>query len=240
MELVVVVAILTILSGISFTVIKGMGDEARMARATQKIKDLGSAFVGYTADSGGLLPFEDLPGPDDWDTARGEDAGEVWYNALPRLMEFPTVGELAENPERFYQDSYPLYVPGAPYPKEEAKLKKPYFAIAMSSRLQRRNEDGEKEQGTLASILDPVRTVAFLERGLPGEKKLSKAQRGFNGNPKANPRAFAARHNQKGLLLFVDGHTEVRRVSDLIDKTGRIVYPQTSIIWTRDPEEDPN
>ena len=110
----------------------------------------------------------------------------------------------------------------------------------MNSRLQRRDDDGNKEQGTLASIQQPVNTVAFLERGMPGDKKVSKAQRGFDAGPKANPRAFAGRHNQKGILLFVDGHVEVRPVSDLITRAGRIIFPQEGVIWTRDPELDPN
>ncbi len=157
-------------------------------------------------------------------------------------MSFPTVGDLGldDNPEAFYQESYPLYVPGAPYPKGDKRLTKPYFAIGMNSRLQRKDSEGRKEQGTLASILDPVKTVAFLERGMPGDKKVTKAQRGFDAGPKANPRAFAGRHNQKGVLLFVDGHVEVRSVLDLISKAGRIHYPQDRVVWTRNPEDDPN
>ncbi len=188
-----------------------------------------------------MLPREDAPGSDrDWSTVRKPEASEAWYNALPALMGAATVGELSDHPEGFYHDSYPLAVPGAPYPKGSKKFKRPYFAIAMNSRLQRRNKDGEKEPGMLAAIQDQVRTVAFLERGMPRDQMVSKAQRGFTGEPKANARAFAGRHNEKGLLLFLDGHTEVRSVSDLIEKTGRIIYPQVDIIWTPNPEEDPN
>ncbi|MED5418813.1 MAG: hypothetical protein VYA27_08920, partial [Verrucomicrobiota bacterium] len=104
---------------------------------------------------------------------------------------------------------------------------------------------GYKDPGTLASIQQPVNTVIFLERGLPKDEEHSKAQRKFNGAPKANPRAFATRHNQKGVLLFVDGHTEVRRVSELIKASGEIIVPEdqspgTSVVWTRDPDDDPN
>ncbi|NIP98906.1 MAG: prepilin-type N-terminal cleavage/methylation domain-containing protein, partial [Akkermansiaceae bacterium] len=63
MELLVAVAILVVLAAIAFSVSKNMRENANLARATQKIKDLGSAFVGYTTDSGGLLPMEDAPGP---------------------------------------------------------------------------------------------------------------------------------------------------------------------------------
>lgn len=241
MELLVAVTIVIVLASIAFTVMASMKNNANLARATEKIKSLGNAFVGYTTDNGGLLPYEDAPGPDDWTTAGLPEASEAWYNALPESMGARTVGEIGrEDPALFYEENYPLYVHGAPYPKSDKKLTQPYFAIAMNSRLQRKDDEGYKAQGALASILEPVRTVVFLERGMPGDQKVNKAQRGFDAGPKANPRAFAARHNQKGILLFADGHTEVRPVSDLISSSGMIHYPQERIIWTLDPEEDPN
>lgn len=242
MELLVAIAIVVVLAAIAFTVMGSMRDNADLAKAQQKIKDLGSAFVGYTTDNGGKMPREDVSGKsDDWHTAALPEASETWYNALPESMGFKTVGQIGEdNPAEFYEDTYPLYVPGAPYPKSDKKLTQPYFAIGMNSRLQRRDDTGQKEQGTLGSIIDPVRTVVFLERGMPGDKKVMQAQRGFDAGPKANPRAFAGRHNQKGILLFADGHTEVRQVSDLITTSGKIIYPQDRIIWTRDPDDDPN
>lgn len=242
LELIVAVAIVVVLASITVTVVINTKEAANLARANQKIKNLGEAFVGYTGDNNGYLPLEDAAGSDDWSGASDPEASEAWYNALPKRLEHASVGEIAEagSPEAFYEESYPLTVPGAPYPKGEKKFKKPYFAIAMNSRLQRKDDAGIKDPKVISTVEDPVRTVVFLERGLPGDKKVSKAQRGFTGKPKANPRAFAARHNQKGILLFFDGHTEVRQVSELIDKTGRIHYPQHHVVWTIDPEEDPN
>ena len=82
--------------------------------------------------------------------------------------------------------------------------------------------------------------MIFLERGMPGDKKTNPGQRGFDARPKANPRAFAARYNGKGLLVFADGHIEVFAVSDLISSAGNIKVPQTDVIWTNDPDDDPN
>lgn len=240
MELLVAVAIVVVLAAISFTVMGSMRDNANLTRATEKIKSLGNAFVGYTAEHNGLLPYENAR-PDDWTSAAKPEASEVWYNALPLSMGALSVGQIGEqDPELFYRDSYPLYVPGAPYPKSDKKFTQPYFAIAMNSRLQRKDDDEYKAQQSLGSIQDPVRTVIFLERGMPGDKKSIPAQRGFDAGPKANARAFAARHNQKGILLFADGHTEVRRVTDLITPSGMIIYPQERIIWTADPTDNPN
>lgn len=241
MELLVAIAIGMALATITITVVGQMKQRANMVRATEKIHSLGVALVGYTGDTNGLLPYEDAPGTDDWNTASKPENSEVWYNALPERMGYQTVGDMVDKPDLFYEESYPLYVPGAPYPKGDKKFKKPYFAIGMNSRLQRSDDEGRKEQGTLQSIQDPTRTVAFLERGMPGDKKVSGAQRGFSGKPKANPRGFATRHKQKGILLFVDGHTEVYSVTDLVDPSGEIPWnPQRPVVWTRNPKDDPN
>ena len=253
LELLVAIAIVIVLAGITFQVTGSMKESANLTRATQKIKDLGQAFVDYTSDHAGRLPLENADVPnitaddEDWTVAASAEAENAWYNVLPERMGFPTVGELgADNtPYRFYDQAYPVYLDGAPYHAGEKKLKRPYFSVGMNSRLQRRGLDGYKDPGTLASIQQPVNTVIFLERGLPKDIQHSKAQRKFNGSPKANPRAFAPRHNQKGVLLFVDGHTEVRKVTELIKASGEIIVPEdqqpgTSIIWTRDPDDDPN
>jgi prepilin-type N-terminal cleavage/methylation domain-containing protein/prepilin-type processing-associated H-X9-DG protein len=239
-ELLVTIAIIAALAAIGFSLAGSMRQKAQMAQAISKLRGLGAGFVAYTSSSGGLLPYEDSPGSDDWITAAKPENNEAWYNALPRQMGAPGVGDLVSTPEEFYNESHPIYIPGAPYPKDDKKLSKPYFAVAMNSRLQRKDEEGIKEQGALASIINPVRTVAFLERGMPGDEKVNKAQTGFSAGPKANPRAFAARHNQRGILVFVDGHAEVRPVSDLIDRGGQIKYPQDDVVWTADPDEDPN
>ena len=84
------------------------------------------------------------------------------------------------------------------------------------------------------------RTVVFLERGLSNDKKTYSGQRGFDGSPKANARAFAARHNQQGVLVFADGHAELHKASDLITSSGGIVVPQLNIVWTMNPDSDPN
>lgn len=66
MELLVVVAIVIALASIAFSVTRNMQETTELTRAAQKIKNLGEAFVGYTSDSGGVLPREDATGPDDW------------------------------------------------------------------------------------------------------------------------------------------------------------------------------
>ena len=246
MELLVAISVVMVLAGLTMQVMKNGREKAQQVRATQKIKDLGAAFVAYTGENGGLLPRENHSGSGDtWQAASEEAASEVWYNALTLNMSRKSVGEIGEagKPQLFYEDGYPLFVPGAPYPKSEKKLENPMFAIGMNSRLQRRDNDtGDKPQGTLASIQAPASTVIFLERGMPKDEKVIRSQANFSASPKAGPKAFAGRHNQKGLLLFADGHVEVKSPRDILTGSGQVktLEEGSSVVWTRDPDDDPN
>lgn len=240
-ETMIVISIVVALAAIGFSIFRSSQERSRQIVAMSKMKSLGAAFATYTTDHNGMLPYEDAAGTDDWINAAKPENSEVWYNALPRLMGAPTVGELGQNnPAGLYRKEHPLCIPGAPYPGESKRLGAPTFAVAMNSRLQRKDDEGLKKQGKLELIQEPTKTVVFLERGLPGDKQTMSAQRGFDGSPKANPRAFAARHNQKGCLVFADGHAQLYAASDLLTTGGGIVTPQTKVVWTLNPEDDPN
>jgi prepilin-type N-terminal cleavage/methylation domain-containing protein len=240
-EILIAVSVIIALGAIGASVWRSAKEKANQSVAMQKMRALGSAFATYTTEYNGLLPFEDAPGTDDWTNAAKPESQETWYNALPRLMKSPTVGEIGQtNPARLYHESHPLYIPGAPYPGPNKRLEAPAFAVAMNSRLQRKDDAGVKQQGRYSQIQEPAKTVVLLERGLPNDKQTTPAQRGFDGSPKANPRAFAARHNQKGCLIFADGHAELHSASDLMTPGGGIIVPQTSIVWTLNPDDDPN
>ena len=239
-ETLVVVAIIVALAAIAIPVVTSFQHRANRARAAEKLRSIGVAFAAYTIDNSDMLPWEDSPGTDDWQAVAAVENEDVWYNALPRDMGFASGADLAANPALFYENSYPLYLPGAPYPKSDKKLGKPYFAMGMNSRLQRKNEAGEKVRGTLAQIQNPTQTVIFLERGMPADKKTSPGQKNFSASPKANPRAFVARYNGTGMLIFTDGHIEVHAVSEMITTAGLIPVPQIDVIWTNDPDDDPN
>lgn len=240
-EMLIVISVVVALAAIGVSLYRSAKQKSHQASAMQKMKALGTTFATYTVDRNGLLPFEDSTGTDDWVNAAKPENQEAWYNALPKLMHAQSVGELGRsNPAAFYQEDYPLYIPGAPYPGPSKRLDVPTFAVAMNSRLQRKDEGGIKKQGRYEHIQEPAKTVVFLERGMPNDKQTTSAQRGFDGSPKANPRAFAARHNQKGCLIFADGHAELHAASDLLTSAGAIIFPQTGIVWTMNPDEDPN
>lgn len=240
-ELMIVIAIIIALTGISTSLYRSSKERANQAAALSKMKALGIAFTSFTVDHNGDLPFEDSSGTDDWVNAAKPENTDAWYNALPKLMGSKSVGELGvQNPAGLYDAAHPLFIPGAPYPSQEKRAGAPVFAVAMNSRLQRKDADGLKKPGKLALIQEPAKTVVLLERGMSGDKQTMESQRGFDGSPKANARAFAARHAQKGCLIFADGHAQMLPASSLLTLSGGIIVPQTGVVWTLNPDEDPN
>ncbi len=240
-EMMIVISIVIALSGISFSLYRSSKERAHQTLVLAKMKSLGTTFAAFTTDRNGDLPYEDSTGSDDWVNAAKPENVDAWYNALPKMMGAMSVGELGmKNPAGFYDTAYPLYMPGAPYPSGEKRLSSPTFAVGMNSRLQRKDAEGAKKPGKFILIREPSKTVVFLERGMAGDKKTMNTQRGFDGSPKANARAFAARHAQKGCLIFADGHAEMLPASSLLTANGGIIFPQTGIVWTLNPEDDPN
>ena len=241
MEILVGAAVLVIAIGVGATFMSSAKINGYEAEAMKKMQKMGEALNNYLADSNGEFPLEDASGKDDWMTASKPEAEKVWYNALLKQMGATPVGEMGDNPApAFYSKSYPLYLSGADYPNKK-KEGKPYFAFAFNSRLQTKAEDGTESAANLATIESPDRTIVFLERGVSKKEKTIKTQGGYDGTPKANSGNFVGRYKKgKGHLVFADGHVEAVATEELVDTTGRAIFPQTKFIWTADPEKRPD
>lgn len=240
MELMVAVAIVLILGVIALPVYQTIRARANLAVALSKLQQMGTACARYTGEHNDTLPREDITGKDNWQSVVKPENSDVWYNALPPLLGHQSVAAYGSNLRRYYDKGNILFLPGATYPSDDRKLAEPIFAYAMNSRLQKKTEDGSKPPGHTSGIQRPSRTVLFFERGIKGEKKALPAQPGYDGRPKGNGRAFVARYNGKGVLVFVDGHAETAQASDLMDEGARLHFPPTDIVWSRSPDDDPN
>ena len=242
MEILVTVAIVLVLAALAFPVYTSIQIRSHKAVALNNIKQLGTALGSFTAENDGWLPDEDSKGSDTWEDAAKPESGKAWYNALPRLLGQKGVGDYAKSPRDFYTKANLLFLPAAPYPDSDRKLAKPLFAIAFNTKLHRKDEGGIKGGLKTAMITHPSRTVLFLEQGLPGEEKGAPIQskKDYDGSPKGSAKSMAGRYNGSGVLGFADGHTEVLPVKDVLTETGRFPFPQTDIVWTRTPDEDPN
>lgn len=242
MEILVVVAIILVLAAITVPTVTTIQIRASKNVALQTMRQLAAAAQAYATDNDGLLPQEDAKGSDSWTGAASLDAKNAWYNVLPKMMGRHSVGDYVSKPREFYTKENVLFLPGATYPESDKKLAKPLFALAMNTKLQRREIDGTKRPLKLSQISQPARTVLFLEQGMPSEKKSSAVQsnKDFDGSPKGSAKSFPGRYGGKGVLAFLDGHVEEWAAKDLLTETGVFPFPATDVIWTRSPEEDPN
>lgn len=240
-EVVIALAVLAALAGIGVSVYRSFKHKAHQSAALDKMRALGNAFSTHTHDHQGALPADNASGSDTWANASKTENQGVWYNALPKLMGAPSVAELGKsNPAGLYDPAHPLCIPGAPYPRGHKKLATPVFAVGMNAILLSKSDDGSKPEAMLHRIQEPERTVIFLERGISGDVKTIPAQKNFDGSPKALPISFAARHAQKGCLVFADGHAELHAASDFLTQGGVIITPQERMVWTMNPDDDPN
>jgi prepilin-type processing-associated H-X9-DG protein len=246
MELLVVIAIIIILASIAFPVWRGIQKKGYEAEATRRMQSLAAGALKYAQDNDGAIPNEDAANVDDWSVAALPTSEKAWYNAIPRTMGEKGVGDFVNSgtPALFYTKANILYLPGALYPQTKI-MSRPYFAIAMNTKLHRKNKDDVKPELKLSNIIMPTRTVFFLEQGLPGEEKAhpSQSASNYDGSCKGSARSFVARYSGKGVIAFFDGHFEEAAGKDLLSPTGEIEFKvgeQPRYVWTRDPTEDPN
>jgi len=240
MEILVVVAIIMVLAAIAVPVYSSMRSRSNKVATMNNMRQITVALATYAGQNDGDFPMENMGSGETWDNAATPAAEKVWYNALPRLLGQKGVGNYANSPRDFYAKENLLFLPGAQYPASDKKLIQPLFAFAINTKLQRKDASGSKQKAKLSQITHPSRTVAFLEEGLPGEPKALAVQSKYDGSPKSAGRSFVERYGGQGVITFIDGHAESLSAKDLLTETGRLIYPQTNIVWTRTPEEDPN
>ena len=243
MEILVVIAIILVLAAIAVPTIAAIQNRGYKAQATKQLKELAASAQAFANDNNDEIPSEDSKGTDSWQSAMDPENKRAWYNSLPALMGRRTVADYASSPRAFYTKENPLFLPGAKYPDSDKKLTKPLFAIAINTKLQRKDSEGKKGKLKRAMITNPARTVLFMEQGLPNETDLKIAVQSkgdYDGAPKGSAKSFVGRYGGKGLLTFVDGHVEEHDPKDLLTETGQFWFPPNDLIWTRTPEEDPN
>ncbi len=242
-ELLVVVGVLGILASLLLPALGRAKAAAQQTSCASRLRQWSLAVALYSGDNDDQLPRESfIPGGTTlnlWAQVRHPLAGDVWYNALPRVMgETPAV-DFAPSVVRgdFYEPRRIFHCPSARLPPDAGRDPMVYFSLAMNSKLIRPDSLATVK---MAAIRRPSFTVIFLENRLALEAKVHPAQVDFDlGQPSAYATRFVTRHRGKGNLSFVDGHVESRAGRDVV-VDGYAVLPQTSIVWTADPESDPN
>jgi len=239
-ELLVVIAIIGILAAILFPVIGSALRRGKMSPALNNSRQIGQGMVMYASDRKDTLPREkavsDSPS---WAEVKNPANADVWYNAVLAVTDQPTVAQMAEDPATFYSTRSSLFIPGARYPSKTQRLTRPYFAVAINSKLM-----GDKPIRRHI-IVRPTHTVFVLESGLPNEKSFAvKGQdhTKFQGQPHVFASRFVARYDGRGVLTFCDGHAEAIPAKKAVTDAGNAFFPVPAggIIWTPDPTQNPN
>ena len=229
LELLVVITIIAILSGLILPVIGHGKAKARRVACINRLKQWTLGFGQY-ADENGTIPREGHHWDgrvrlNNWNMIRDERSQDVWYNALsnyvgnaPASSYYPSA-----NRSRFYESPSLFHCPSAGSwlrkLDQGISLYRAYFSVAMNSQL---IEPFSAPTIRAASITRPSRTVTFLDNRLQDEAMVVPTQPIDNlGQPAAEPGRFAGlRHENGGNLSFADGHVEWFPHSRVVEMQG--------------------
>ena len=239
MELLVVIAIIAVLIGVLSPSLGSMITSSARTQAMNNFKQLASGMLIYAGDHDNELPpvGEDQP---TWQSLRNDETYQAWYNSIPQALGMRKPADFAGMPQEFYGKSNLLFVAAAKYPKD--KLNRPYFAMAMNSKL--RTDEGRNVR--LVNMQQPARTVIFQESGLPGEKSLpGQNPANYDGRSTSYADRTVARYHGKTHMIFGDGHADLLEAKDVVNSNGLAYFPQIGekggkVLWTLDPDADAN
>lgn len=235
-ELLVVVTIIGLLLAVLTPSLMSALAGGRKTGALSNLRQLGQGTMNYVHGNNGYFPLEKAgSGTASWSAMAAPAAAEVWYNAVPNLLDLAPASSYAAKPAGFYKSANLWAVPGARYPANRSTA--PMFPVSINSKLM---DDLAIRQSEVAA---PAQTVFYLESGTPAENDLrSPNQSTYDGQPHTFASRFIARHNKQGALTFCDGHAEARTAADVVSAAGKAHFPPAAggILWMADPAANPN
>jgi len=183
-EILVVIVIIIVLAAISMVATKAFREKAGAAVCVQNLRQIGVGLHSYIADKGGRFP--DGSADVSWTVK-----GRCWYDAaaenMSRQYDFDNWrGDLLPSACGCPSGHGKAYWPSWPYTGDYAA-----------------NWHLGSEIRTLASVKNPSATPYVQDTVMQNNFGAGIFNAGFD---KKSGQAFAARHNGKGNILWVDGH----------------------------------
>ncbi len=244
-ELLVVIAIIGILSSLLLPALSQAKGKARKIKCLTKSGQWGLGLTLYAQDNEDRTPRESFGSGtvlNNWAQVKDPANQDVWYNAIPKMIGEPKASDFFTHRPDFYSRDIFFHCPETKFPQGSENGNNPLFSLAMNSKL----IDGANLTVSLNEVRRPASTVVFLENLLTGEKPVDAAQPTTDlGQPSSFASRFVARHNGSGTLVFVDGHAETVKGTDVVDTAsgpnrGKAILPQGNVVWTTDPAANPN
>ncbi len=244
-ELLVVIAVIAILCGILLPVLGRSKDAAQKATCINNLKQWTTGFFMYVDDNEDQTPRESAtPGGvtlENWSQVHHTFSQKVWYNSLPGILGLRPASDYFFAREEFYDTKRLMHCPKARFPEFAELNNWVFFSTAMNSKL----INGSELTIRWSSVREPAKTVVFLDNRLDNEPGVHAWQDNWDlGQPSAYANRFSIRHRGSGNLAFGDGHVDNMRGRNVVQTegsdSGKAILPQVEVIWTPDPEMNPN
>jgi prepilin-type N-terminal cleavage/methylation domain-containing protein/prepilin-type processing-associated H-X9-DG protein len=254
-EMLVVMTVIAVLAGLILPVLAKARISARRIECLNTQRNYYFALKEYVDhNENGLLPregYENLGSVfiNNWSQVAGRpigggrrDSDDVWYNALPPLLERKPTAYYADprNRHAFYENDNFIHCPSARFPNHATRLSFQFalFSMAMNSQLIEYGQGPTIPFSRVEQHRSSSEIVLFLDNLLEDETKVHPAQEENNlGQPSAFANRFSARHGGTGNLTFADGHGQsfpgkkVVQTDPSNPLVGGPILPGIDIVW---------
>jgi prepilin-type N-terminal cleavage/methylation domain-containing protein/prepilin-type processing-associated H-X9-DG protein len=245
-ELLVVIAIIAILASLLLPALAKAKGKAKATQCMSNFRQWGIGVTLYYDENEDELPEEDST-YSNWAQVRSAAKSNTWYNSVPTLLSHKRAADYGLNNAtkmEFYDRASFFHCPAAKFPSNPHLLLNPIFSMAMNSKL----ISGGVPTIRVSAVQRPSDTVILLENRLASETTIDPVPPSTTatlGQASAYASRWVARHEKRGNLIFIDGHAGSFSLSDVVDKNPGVnyhkaQYPQVNIVWTPDPNTDPN